>query len=70
MGWATGSELFSSVIRAVKPHVADVETRKAIYRPIFDAFSREDWDTEDECLGEDPAYDAIYAETFPDRDEE
>lgn len=66
MGWASGSRLFSRVIAAVKPHVGDIETRKEIYRELIYAFEDHDWDTLDECLGEDPAYDAVFAEKYPE----
>ncbi|XKM40365.1 hypothetical protein A4U53_031030 [Rhizobium ruizarguesonis] len=55
----------SKVIAGVKPVVADKDSRKAIYRPIIGALEDSDWDTQDECVGEDEAYDEIYFETYP-----
>jgi hypothetical protein len=66
MGWSGGSELFNDIIRAVKPHVADKDVRKRIYQPIIEAFEDQDWDTQDECLGEDDAYDELYEEQYGD----
>lgn len=57
MGWGSGSSLFSEIIRAVQPRVADEKLRKEIYKPIIEAFRDDDWDTYDECIGDDPAYD-------------
>lgn len=64
MGWGSASSLFSEIINNVQPHVADVEVRKKIYRPLIDAFRDMDWDTYDECRGEDPAYDAALLESL------
>jgi hypothetical protein len=66
MGWGSGSILFSDIIRAVSRAVPDKETRKRIYRPIIDAFEQDDWDTQDECLGKDIAYDELYEEVYGD----
>ena len=66
MGWASGSRIFSEIIAAVKPHVADKDARKSIYRPIIEAFENDDWDTQDECLDEDEAYDEVMREIHPD----
>jgi hypothetical protein len=66
MGWASGSRLFSSVIESVKEEVVSSSARDRIYRPIIEAFLDADWDTMDECLGEDPVYDAIYNEMWPE----
>ena len=70
MGWASGSTTFSQIIAAVKPEVANKDARKRIYLPIIEAFEDQDWDTMDECVGEDEAYDEIYAEKYPDDDED
>lgn len=58
MGWNSGSQLFEEIIKNVQANVADAEVRKSIYLPLIEVFRNEDWDTYDECLGEDPAYDA------------
>lgn len=66
MGWASGSRLFSEVIDVVQKHVLDEEERVNIYKGLIDAFEDADWDTQDECVGEDPAYDAALKELHPD----
>lgn len=70
MGWASGSRLFLRLIEAIKQELPeDAEKRERIYREMFDAFEDADWDTTDECLGEDPAYDKIHNEKYPPEDE-
>jgi hypothetical protein len=65
MGWASGSTLMDAIIGAVQKAVTDEEVRKAIYRPIYKTFREDDWDTVDECLGEDPAFDAVVRAVDP-----
>jgi hypothetical protein len=55
----------SKVIAGVKPVVADKDDRKKIYRPIIEALEESDWDTQDECMGEDEAYDEAITELHP-----
>ncbi|MBF0481303.1 MAG: hypothetical protein HQK81_06310 [Desulfovibrionaceae bacterium] len=69
MGWASGSGLFSEIIKVVKDAVPDKEVRKAAYRKLMRVFLDQDWDTENECLGEDEAYDEIYRELYPEEDD-
>lgn len=65
MGWSSGSRVFGDAIKAIKPNVPDKDTRKKIYVKLIEAFEEADWDTLDECLGEDEAYDEIYNERYP-----
>lgn len=60
MGWAGGSRIMTAVINATKDNVDDVETRGRIYAPIHAAMEEADWDTQDECLDIDEAFDLIY----------
>lgn len=62
MGWGSGAALMSEVIAAIKPNVADEEARKGIYRILINAFEDMDWDTQQDCEGEDPAFDAVLSE--------
>ena len=70
MGWASGTSVFNGVIIAVQANVQDLEARKAIYRIAIEAFQDADWDTLDECLGKDEAYDAVFQEIYPDDDDD
>lgn len=65
MGWSSGTRLFSSVITAAKKAIPDMEKRKTLYKEIIDAFEDADWDTQDECMGEDGAYDEAIREMHP-----
>lgn len=69
MGWASGSNVMTRIIKVVKKEVPSKAKRKVLYMDIVDALRDQDWDTLDECLGEDQAYDDIYNELFPDDDE-
>lgn len=70
MGWNTGSEIFDIIIKAVQKHVPDKEIRKEIYKPIYESFCWQDWDTQNEVLGIDPAYDELHHEMEPEYYEE
>lgn len=58
MGWAGGSELMNKCIAVIQKEVPDAEARQRIYSVMIQAFDREDWDTHDESMGTDPAFDA------------
>lgn len=64
MGWSSGSRLFATVIKAVKDRLPD-DKRKALYIELIGAFEDFDWDTQEECLGLDPVYDAALRELHP-----
>lgn len=64
MGWASGSDLFIKIIKATRASVDDWETRFTLYKDFIDAFSESDWDTQDEALEYDDAYDEAYKIRF------
>ena len=58
MGWASGSQVMSDIIDGVKKQFPDnFETRKKLYILIIEALEMSDWDTQDECMEQDKAYD-------------
>jgi hypothetical protein len=60
----------SAVIVALnKSGVAD-RRRLAFYKEIIPVFEDQDWDTPDECEGEDPTFDAAMRELQPEWYEE
>ncbi len=65
MGWASGSLLFTDIINILQPEILDKGKRKEVYKKLIEAFQEEDWDTENECLGKDTAYDAALEEMYP-----
>jgi hypothetical protein len=65
MGWASGSTLMAKVISAIQPKMPDAEARKSVYGILIDAFEDMDWDTQNECLDQDPAFDEALRERYP-----
>jgi len=65
MGWSGGSDLMSSVISAAKNYIDDAHCRKGFYKKVIDAFEDCDWDTQNECIGEDTAFDEALYELHP-----
>lgn len=65
MGWSSGSEIVTPLIKALLEQGVTPHQRFAIYDKILPAFYEQDWDTEDECLGIDIAFDvaALYPPT-------
>lgn len=70
MGWARGTEIFSVIIKAAKKAIPDDQARKAFYREVYEAFADADWDCEDECFNDDPVFEQVYRERWPNRDHE
>jgi len=65
MGWASASSIVQVIIEAVQKHVPDETARREIYKPIIEEFEAGDWDTQDECEGQDPAFDAALRDLHP-----
>jgi hypothetical protein len=66
MGWASGSELYTRVIGATYHTVPDLDARTTLHKMLIEAFEEHDWDTQNECLGIDPAFDYALQELHPD----
>jgi hypothetical protein len=66
MGWAGGSSIMSELIDAIKPIVKRRDDRMTIYQAMIETFEDSDCDTLDECIGQDPAWDAVYKKKYPD----
>ena len=66
MGWAGGSDLFDYVIMQGKKFIPEKINRKKFLKAMIEAFESHDWDTLDECLGLDDAYDEVYNELYPE----
>lgn len=64
MGWNSGGDLFDVIIESVMDNVQDKEIRKKIYKPIYEQFLSHDWDTDNECIGLDPAFDEVLKEQY------
>lgn len=68
MGWSSGSRLFRVLINAAITEFPDEQARERFYKRVIAEFENEDWDTQDECKGEDPAYDRALKSLHPDWD--
>ena len=66
MGWATGSEVMNRIIRDLPEQVPDDDQRQAVYKVLIKGMEAADWDTEEECLGEDEAFDLALKELYPE----
>ncbi len=55
-----------AVIKSVKKIVPDEKTRMKIYKPVIQCLEDMDWDTEDEVLGMDPAFDKVFKKMYPE----
>ncbi len=60
MGWGSGSEVVSGLIKCAMKHLPDSEKRASFYEDVLPVFENQDWDTQADCLGEDLVYDAWY----------
>jgi hypothetical protein len=67
MGWASGSDVMDYIIyhvQRVLPH--DPEIRCAIYIIVIKALDAHDWDTHDDCWGQDDEFDEALKELHPE----
>ena len=64
MGWGSGSELMSKVIRGIRDE--SPEFKRKLYLMLIPAMQDHDWDTETDCLGSCPVFDAVLRELHPD----
>ncbi len=65
MGWASGSGIMIGIIAAAKNRMPDL-VRLAFYQDVIRSFEGEDWDTQEECIGEDPMYDEALKRMHPE----
>ena len=63
MGWASGSRVMEGIIDALLDALPyNKEARKKIYLKIIKTLEDEDWDTQDECMEIDDAFDEVMKE--------
>ena len=65
MGWGGGSRITSEVVRGLKKRKVPTEQRQLFYKVLIPALEDCDWDNVDECMGEDPALDAVIKSLHP-----
>ena len=66
MGWASGSRLVDDVIKGLKKSALSPADREVVYRVLIPTMEDFDWDAQDDCVGSDPAFDAVLKELHPD----
>ena len=66
MGWASGSEVMDEIIEVVQKEIKDPEARFRLYKGIIEALENQDWDTQNECEGQDDAFDKALTKLHPD----
>ena len=65
MGWASGSSLMSEIIKAAKMYMENDLRRRDFYVMVINAMENADWDTQNECEGEDDAFDEALSIVYP-----
>lgn len=66
MGWSRGSQIMDQIIGQLQTHLPDEEVRQGVYAILIETFEDMDWDTQNECEGVDPAFDAALEAAHPD----
>jgi len=66
MGWTGGTGIMQAAIAGADDAGLDALERAALYKRLLDALEDLDWDTQDECMGEDPVFDAVLRAQHPD----
>jgi hypothetical protein len=65
MGWCSGSDIASAMIRAGKKYIP-ARHRKAFYNDVINALEDHDWDCQGDVMGEDELFDEVLKERNPD----
>lgn len=60
MGWASGSEIATKMIKVVSETVQDDAAKTVIYIALAESLMDQDWDTIDEVSGICPLWDSLY----------
>ena len=66
MGWASGSIVMEKIVSFASKYVPDETARQSFYTEMISALEDQDWDCQDEFLGQDDAYDAAIKELHPE----
>lgn len=71
MGFASATNIMTVLIKSlIERGVSSMDTRKTIYQDVGEELFDMDWDTADECVGIDEAYDEAYKEWYPSEEGE
>ena len=66
MGWGSGSLVMADIMAGLREEVPQDDLRERIYQVVIRALEASDWDTQDECMGSDPAFDRALRAVHPD----
>ncbi len=70
MGWSSGSEMMSRIIKVIDKNIDDMENRRDVFAELIDIFERYDCDNLCECLGESVCFDAAYNDKYPQEEDD
>lgn len=68
MGWSSAGDIMDVIMKSSKKYIPDNKKRKEFYIKVIEVFEDHDWDTQDECMGVDKAFDLALKEIHPDWD--
>lgn len=68
MGWSRGADIMHGIIKAVNRTNLRPSEKKQFYLDIIPVLEDEDWDTQDECMGDDTVFAAAMLHFHPDWD--
>ena len=68
MVWPGRTDLMKIIIQVIKQEYPNADLRKQMYKPIYEQLLNMDWDTQDECIGLDPAFDEVMKEEAEEYD--
>jgi hypothetical protein len=57
MGWGGGTDVASDAITSFKEHNVPDSLRRELYIDLIQSLRSLDWNSCDECLGQDPVFD-------------
>jgi hypothetical protein len=68
MGWSSGGNIMEGIIHCLSKEIKDSKQRARIYKSIIKILENSDWDTQEESLNIDDAYDQALREVHPNWD--
>ena len=65
MGWSGGYYVMNGLIRTL--NFVGVGTLSGeIYEKMLRVLEDQDWDTQEDCVGDDPVYDSVLRKVYPE----
>lgn len=66
MGWARGADVANGSIKAINRTNLRPSEKRQFYLDIVPVLEDEDWDTQDECMEDDPVFEAAMKHLHPE----